>query len=105
MKRTITDTDILKEAYETIEQWGHNIDDFVAQNFRNTMYGGTPSDNSSELADFFETQLKTIVDLGLKEAKKLLSSQSESDSDRECNCEKPSYLLGPCANCGGMCPV
>ena len=26
-------------------------------------------------------------------------------SERECNCNNPQYLLGPCLNCGGLMPL
>ena len=25
--------------------------------------------------------------------------------ERECNCNKPSFFLSPCANCGGLMPL
>ena len=64
--------DIIKEAYETINEWGINEDGFITQNFQHSMYGGEASDNSIDLSCFYRTQLRTIVDLGIAEAKRLL---------------------------------
>lgn len=65
--------DKLKEAYEVIDEWGLNEDDFIAQNFTQFMSGDNfPDDNSIELSHIYRGYLKIIVDFGLKEAKKLL---------------------------------
>jgi hypothetical protein len=62
--------DKLKEAYEVIDEWGLNEDDFIAQNFKQFMSGDSfPDDNSIELSNLYRGYLKIIVDFGLKEAK------------------------------------
>ena len=66
------DKGTLKEAYETIGEWGTNEDDFIAQNFRQFMIGDVPDDNSIELHQFHRAQLQIIVDLGLGEARNQL---------------------------------
>lgn len=66
------DKSALKEAYEIIDEWGTNEDDFIAQNFRQFMSGDVPDDNSIELHQFYRAQLQIIVDLGLQTAKNTL---------------------------------
>lgn len=66
------DKKILKEAYETINEWGIDADGFISQKFCRFMTGDDPDDNSAELDEFYRTQLQIIVDLGLQEAKNQL---------------------------------
>jgi hypothetical protein len=48
-----------EEAFKTISEWP-DIDDFICQNVTHSMYGGEPTDNSIELAEYWE-KCKTIV--------------------------------------------
>ena len=70
---------IVNEAYETISEWGISEDSYIAHNFRQFMVGGDPDDNSCQLSEFYQTQLKTIVDLGLAEAKRLLNLAADKE--------------------------
>ena len=62
----------MKEAYDTISEWGINEDGYIMANFKNFMSGGNPDDNSIQLSEFYQTQLKYIVNLGLTEAQNTL---------------------------------
>jgi len=76
--REFTDEE-LRQAYETIREWGINEGGFVGANFRQFMSGGQPSDNSIQLTDFFREQLQIIVDLGLVEARTLLNTRQAAE--------------------------
>lgn len=54
-----------KEAFETIKEWGVDVDNFVAHNCQNTMCGGDVSDNSIELSDYFMDCLKIVTNAGI----------------------------------------
>jgi hypothetical protein len=49
----------LEEAKSTIDEWP-NQDDFVCQHVQHSMYGGEPTDNSIELAQYWN-KCKSMV--------------------------------------------
>ena len=55
-----------KEAFETIKEWGVDVDNFVTCNYRQTMCGGDPSDNSIELGDYFMDCLRIVTEFGIE---------------------------------------
>lgn len=67
--------DIIKEAYETISEWGIDGDDYIGANVKYFEVCGDSADNSFELCKYFDKQLQVIVDLGLKEAKRMMDNQ------------------------------
>ena len=56
----------IDEAIGVIKEWGVDCDNFVANNYRQTMQGGDPSDNSIALSEYFLNCLKMVCDLGIK---------------------------------------
>ena len=54
------------EAIYIIKEWGVDCDNYVAQNYKQYLVGGEPTDNSIQLSEYFLKCLKTACDLGIK---------------------------------------
>ena len=68
----------IDEAVGVIKEWGVDCDNFVSVHYQQKLYGGEPSDNSMECAQYFHTCLTMVCNLGIK-------AHNQKDSPDRCS--------------------